>query len=355
MRTLPATFIGWKRDMILKDVFLFSLNAVMPILLLLILGSLLRRMGFYGDDFLKTANRLVFRLGLPVLLFYNVYSLDSLQDVNWPTVWYALLVVTVLFALGALCARLCTSDDRRRGVLWQCTFRSNLAVIGLPLAQSLGGLAGVASVSVLNAFTIPFFNVLAVLALSAYAPDQSGDTLQRLRGIGKKVLTNPLILGVALGFVCLGVRAVLPQGADGSIVFSIERDLPFLYTAIRYLSQLATPLALLALGGQFRFDAVGNMKKEIILGTAMRVMVAPMIGVGAAALLASAGVLSLAAGDYAALVALFGSPVAVSSAVMAAEMGSDEQLAGQYVVWTSICSMLTIFLMVALLRSVSLL
>ena len=92
-----------------------------------------------------------------------------------------------------------------------------------------------------------------------------------------------------------------------------------------------------------------------MLGTALRVVIAPLLGVGAAVLLAKVGVLSLGAGDYAALVALFGSPVAVSSAVMAGEMGSDDQLASQYVVWTSICSMVTIFLTVALLRGVGLL
>ena len=244
----------------MKDVFIFSLGAVMPILLLMLLGYLLRRGGFFNEAFLKTANRLVFRVGLPVLLFYNVYSLESLRDVNWAIVFYALAAVMVLFLVGGICARLFVSDDRRRGVLWQCTFRSNLAVIGVPLAQSLGGLSGVASVSVTNAFTIPLFNVLAVLALSAYAPDQKGTAAARLRGIGQKVVTNPLIIGVALGLVCLGIRAVLPVGEDGFPIFSLQYDLPFFYTAIKYLAQLATPLALLALGGQFRFDMVGNMK-----------------------------------------------------------------------------------------------
>lgn len=338
------------------QVFMFSLGAVMPILLLMLLGFFLRRGGFFNDAFLKTANRLVFRVALPVLLFYNVYCLESLTDVNWRLVIYALLVVLLLFLIGGVCARLFVHDKRKCGVLWQCTFRSNLAVIGVPLAQALGGVAGVASVSLLNAFTIPLFNVLAVLALSAYAPDAAAaDAKGRLRGIGKRVITNPLIIGVALGMVCVGVRSILPAGADGQICFSLSRDLPFVFTAVKYLSQLATPLALLVLGGQFRFDALGSMKKEIVLGTLLRVIAAPVLGVGIAALLAQLGVLTLASGDYAALVALFGSPVAVSSAIMAGEMGGDDQLASQYVVWTSLCSMATIFLTVALLRGLALL
>ena len=168
-------------------------------------------------------------------------------------------------------------------------------------------------------------------------------------------MNKPLIIGIALGFICLGIRAVLPTDAQGIPVFSLQHDLPFLYTAIRYLSQLATPLALLALGGQFRFDMLGSMKKEVLLGTCMRILVAPLLGVGFAVLLSRLGVLHLSNGDYAALVALFGSPVAVSSAVMAGEMGNDDQLASQYVVWTSLGSMATVFLMVVGLKSIGLL
>ncbi|MBQ8719158.1 MAG: AEC family transporter [Clostridia bacterium] len=339
----------------MKEIFAFSLNAVLPILLLMLLGYFLRRRGFFDDAFLKTANKLVFRVGLSVLLFSNVYAIDSLQDVAWGTVGYCVLMVLMLFFVGWVCAHCFVKDARRRGVLWQCTFRSNLAVIGMPLAQALGGAAGVAAVSVTNAFTIPLFNMLAVLALSAYVGDQKESRSARLRGIGKKVITNPLIIGIALGFVCLGIRALLPVGADGAPVFSLQYDLPFLYTAIRYLSQLATPLALVVLGGQFRFDVLGSMKREVLLGTFLRILAAPALGLGVAILLSKLSILTLGSGDYAALVALFGSPVAVSSAVMAGEMGNDDQLASQYVVWTSIGSMIAVFLTVVGLKGIGLL
>lgn len=53
--------------------------------------------------------------------------------------------------------------------------------------------------------------------------------------------------------------------------------------------------------------------------------------------------------EFPALVAMFGSPVAVSSAIMAGSMGNDEQLAAQLVVWTSLLSIVTIFVTVCLL------
>ena len=100
------------------------------------------------------------------------------------------------------------------------------------------------------------------------------------------------------------------------------------------------------LGGQFTFSAVKGMLKEIVIGTVWRIVAAPVIGIVVAAVLSSLGILNFDITVYPALVALFGSPVAVSSAIMAGEMDNDEQLASQLVVWTSVGSMFTIFLLV---------
>ena len=53
--------------------------------------------------------------------------------------------------------------------------------------------------------------------------------------------------------------------------------------------------------------------------------------------------------DYPALIALYATPAAVSSAVMAGQMGNDEQLATQIVVWTSVCSVVTMFIIICCL------
>lgn len=138
--------------------------------------------------------------------------------------------------------------------------------------------------------------------------------------------------------------------------FTIKDDLTFIYNTLDNLKQVATPLALVVLGGQFEFSAVKGMSKEIIVGTVFRTVIAPLIGVGCAVLLSEFTTLvDFGQTEYPALIALFGTPVAVSSAIMAGEMGNDEQLAGQLVVWTSICSIVTLFAQVLLLMSFGLL
>ena len=339
------------------DVLLFALNAVIPILLLILLGYLLRTTGFFDEKFAKAANKLVFRTALPVLLFYNIYTVESMEVFDLAAIVYAALGVLVLFALGMLIAVLFIPDRRQRGVVAQCTYRSNFAIIGLPLGAALGGSAGSALTAIISAVTIPIFNVLAVFALTVFIGEEDGAGKHHVdvKALLKKIATNPLIIGVLAGVAALVIRSVIPRGADGVLVFSLSRDVPMLYQAIKWMANMATPLALISLGGQFSFRATGQMWKQIVIGTGMRIAVAPLLGVLGAWLLTRAGVMNADAAQYAAYIALFGSPVAASSAIMASEMGNDEQLAAQYVVWTSIGSAVTIFLSAVVCRSAGLL
>ncbi len=336
------------------NVFLYAANAVLPIVLLIGLGYFLRQRGFYDEKFLKTANKLGFRVALPLLLFYNVYKIESLASINWSTVLYAVGTILVLFGLGFVTVMLFCKNNKQKGVLLQSAFRSNFAIIGIPLAQSLGGDSTLAVVSVLSAFSIALFNVLAVISLTVFINDDDNNK-PGIKSILIKIIKNPLIIAISLGLICLLIRSLEPVDRDGGAVFTIKNQLPFLYSALETVAKMASPLMLIVLGGQFSFEAIGALKKQIALGTLLRIVFAPVVGVGGAILLNELGVFTFNSDDYAAFIALFGSPIAVSSAVMAAEMHNDEQLAGQLVVWTSIGSVLTVFISAVILKSFNLL
>jgi len=332
------------------DTIRFAFNAIAPILLMIALGYYLRRIGLLNENFLQVGNKLVFRLGLPILLFYNIYQVESLAQIRWDLALMTVVVICLVFAAALAAVKLWVPNDRQKGVVVQCIFRSNFAIIGLPLATSLGGASGTAAASFLSAFAIPVFNTLAVIALSLY----TGKGKPTPKKILHDVVRNPLIQAVAAGLVVVGVRALLPVNEQGLPVFQLSTALPFLYEVVEDLSRLASPLALLVLGGQFDFKAIGGMRSQLAIGVVGRTVFCPVVGLCAAILLETLGVMDLGAGEYAALTALFGSPVAVSSAIMAAEMGNDEQLAGQLVVWTSVVSMATLFLIIFALRSLGL-
>ncbi len=337
------------------DTFLFALNAVLPIILLILLGYILRQKNLYDDSFLQYGNTFVFRAALPALLFYNVYSVESLRAINWSVVLFACVMTFFLFCCGLITVHFCTKDPKKKGVILQCVFRSNFAIIGIPLAKSLGGESAVAIASILSAFTIPIFNVLAVISLTIFEIDSNGNKIS-VSEVFRKIRTNPLILGVLLGFCCLVIRSFVPFDADtNTYIFTLKDNLPFLYSAIKDVGTIASPLALIVLGGKFHVSVVKPLAKYIAVGTVWRVILAPVLALSAAVFLSYAEIFNFTSTEYPAFVALFGTPVAVSSAIMAGEMGADEELAGQLVVWTSICSVFTIFLCVVVLRSIGML
>lgn len=323
----------------LSTIFMTAFNAVMPIVLMIALGYVLHHRGVLGAEFLKNGNRLVFKIGLPAMLFVNVYSIESLGHIRWDIVFYCAFVILLVFLLGLVVAIGTTPVQTRRGVILQCIFRSNFAIIGLPLAAALGGAEAEATAAILSAVTIPLFNILAVIALSVFRSKGGKiDVLHILRDIVK----NPLIQGVVLGIVALTLRWVQMK-AFGKVVFALNRETKFIYTLLTWLKAMTTPLALLVLGGQFTFSAVKGLRKEIVVATSCRLLLTPALGIGGAFVLTYMGVISCGAQDYPALIALFASPVAVASAIMASQMENDEQLATQLVVWTTLLSGFTIF------------
>ena len=99
------------------NVFIYAANAVLPIVLLIGLGYLLKQRNFYDDKFLKTANKLGFRVALPMLLFYNVYQIDNLSSINWNNVVYAVVMILVLFVVGLVITLSFCKDERQKGVI----------------------------------------------------------------------------------------------------------------------------------------------------------------------------------------------------------------------------------------------
>ena len=325
-----------------------ALGAVLPIVLLILLGYLLRQKNFLTDGFLAVGSKLVFRVCLPVMLFLSVYSVGGLAEIRWDICLYCIAAVLVLFLLGLATALTVTKVPERRGVLVQCVFRSNFAIIGMPLAEALGGEGATAIAAVLAAVVVPLFNVLAVLSLSMFRREE-GEGVS-VKKIARDVAKNPLIAGVMIGLLALLLRQ-WQVNCFGAVVFSLERDVPILFEVLSDIRAITSPFALLVLGGQFRFSAVRGLWKEIVTGTLWRTVLAPAVGLVGAILLSKWGVLTCDAGCYAPMIAVFGSPVAMSSAIMAREMKNDEQLAIQLLVWTSLVSVVTIFLIACVMMS----
>lgn len=66
------------------DVLLFSLNGIAPVILTVLLGYILKRVGLFGENLISGLNQLCFQALLPIMLFYNIQSSDFSQDLTFP-------------------------------------------------------------------------------------------------------------------------------------------------------------------------------------------------------------------------------------------------------------------------------
>lgn len=327
----------------MTDAFVFAANAVLPIVLMIALGYVLKRIKLLNQNFLDVGNKLTFRVLIPALLFYNIYGIGSFDEINFGFVLYGVAAVFVIFLTAVLVTCAFTKDNAKRGALIQSAFRSNYAIIGLPLASALFGDKGAAAAGVMSAFCVPLFNILAVVTLTIFNGKSEKSKID-VRKIILGIVKNPLILATVAGLLVLGIRELFVRCG---ITFRL-RDIEFLYKTLENLKSICTPFALLVLGGKFEFSAVRRQLKYIVFGTAVRTVAVPVIALSIAYFF----IPGLSGEHFATYVAVFGTPVAVASAIMAKEMGADDELAGQLVVWTSLVSTVTIFVYVVIFRAI---
>jgi len=304
---------------------IISVNAVLPLMLCMAAGYLFRRLGLGDESFYNKCNSLCFKTFLPLMLFINVYDSDLSTAAQPGLFIFAACAILAVFLLCFLIIPRLVKEDSRRAVLIQGIFRSNYVIFGVPIAVNLYGSENAAAAALLAAVAVPIFNVLAVVALEYYSPKKTG-----AKSVLLGILKNPLIWGAVIGLLFQAFRLTLPQPV---------------YKAVSDLGKMATPLALVALGATFKFKAVRKNLRYLTIGVLGRIVAVPLLTLPLAAALGFRDVALLS------LTVLFASPTAVSSYTMAAAAGHDAELAGQQVVFTSICSLFSVFLWILVLKN----
>ncbi len=310
------------------DNLLLSFSVILPIFISVALGYFLRRIGLLNEESLKKLNGLSFKVFLPIYLFNNISATDLTQAFNGKLILLAVSGVTALFALLMLFMPLLEKEKPKCGVLVQAVFRSNFALYGLPIAVSLCGEENAGPTSLLVGVLVPVYNVLAVIALESFRGGKP-DVGKILKGI----VTNPLIIASLLGV--------------GFNLLHIEL-FPAVGKCLKDLGAVATPLSLIALGGDFRFSRIRTYAKQLTIAVAGKLVLSPLLLVGAGVLLGLRNEMLVP------VLVSAGAPTAVSSYPMAQQMGGDGELAGEIVVFTTAFSVPSMFLWIFLLKQLGL-
>jgi len=262
-------------------------------------------------------NNVVFRVFLPTLLFSNIYKTDFTKITSFGLLGFSVLALLTMFMFYMVTIPRLIDDNRKRGVLVQGICRSNFIFFGMPMAATLYGGASAGIASLMVGVVVPLVNITSVIALE-YFRGNTPDYPKIIKGI----ILNPIILGGILGMVFALSGIKLPKFIEG-LIFEV--------------ANIATPLALIILGGSVTFTSARANVKPLVIGVLNRLVIVPAVGLAISILVGYRGL------ELVLLLSMFASPAAVSSYTMAQQMNGDGELAGQIVVFTTAISLITLF------------
>lgn len=308
------------------DNFIFSINATIPIFLVILLGWFLMKIHLISEEFANVANKYVFKVALPVLLFRDIATTSILDDLNVKFVLFCFFGTIIMFCLVWVFALVYCRDKTMIGAFVQGAARGSAAVLGVAFVENICGNSGMAPLMIVAA--VPMYNVISVITLTFGGRDEIHGT----EGIKKafvNILKNPIIIGIVLG-----------------IPFSVfDISIPAIpLRTINYVAQTATPIALIAIGAGFDSRQAITRLKPSIVATAIKLVILPVV------FLPIAIKLGFDPSEIVAILIMVGAPATVSGYIMAKNMNNDYVLSSNIIVISTLLSSVTLTMWVFVLK-----
>lgn len=307
---------------------IFSLNATMPLFIMMVLGFWLKKINFLDEHSTKKINQLVFKAFLPALLFIDLAKEDFVAIWDTKMVVFC-FVVTVLSILIASIISLLSKNKADRGEIIQAAYRSGAATLGIAFMTNIYDDASMVALMIIG--SVPLYNVAAVVILYLTSPENAHHSKSELwKKTAKNVVTNPIIIGILLGMIWSVFK--IPQPA-------------VLSKSVTYLGNLASPLALIGLGASFEFCDVREKWKETLGVTCTKLLLWCII------FLPIAISMGFREEKLVAILVMLGSATTSSCFIMAKNMGHEGKISSCSVMVTTLLSSFTLTLWLFILKS----
>lgn len=302
-----------------------AICAVIPLFFLMLVGFAVKKMRLLTELELAHVNRMVFKIFFFFMMFYNIYTTDLAETFRPHLMLFGAVGVLASALIGGIIICFIEKSNKRRGAMIQAIFRSNFVIMGIPIISNIFGDDQLAIPTMMIAIIVPIYNIVSVFILETF---RGGHFYLPTILLG--VLKNPMILGAIFGTLFLVLGIPLPK------------------VILKPISQLAaatTPMALIVLGASFKAGSYHEHLPQLVGCVLGRLIIVPTIMLSLAIFLGFRGI------ELVTLMAIFATPCAVAGYAMAQQMGSDADLAGNCVVYTTGLSCFIIFGWVFVLKT----
>ena len=286
-----------------------AICAVIPLFFLMLVGFAVKKMRLLTELELAHVNRMVFKIFFFFMMFYNIYTTDLAETFRPHLMLFGAVGVLASALIGGIIICLIEKSNKRRGAMIQAIFRSNFVIMGIPIISNIFGDDQLAIPTMMIAIIVPIYNIVSVFILETF---RGGHFYLPTILLG--VLKNPMILGAIFGTLFLVLGIPLPK------------------VILKPISQLAaatTPMALIVLGASFKAGSYHEHLPQLVGCVLGRLIIVPTIMLSLAIFLGFRGI------ELVTLMAIFATPCAVAGYAMAQQLGSDADLAGNCVVYTT--------------------
>ena len=306
---------------------IFSLNATIPIFLMMLLGMLFRKLGWMDEVFAAKMNKFVFLVPLPVLLFEQLATVDFSEVWDIKFILFCFVVTAISITISTVISLL-WKDRSIKGEFIQATYRSSAALLGIAFIQNIYGTAGMAPLMIIG--SVPLYNIMAVVVLSFFKPGNNSFDKVLVKKTLKGIVTNPIIIGIVAGFVWSALKLPMPL---------------ILHKTVSSIGATATPMGLMSMGATFEMKRATSKMKPTLVAVFMK-----LIGF-CAIFLPVAAMLGFRNEQLIAILVMLGSATTVSSFVMARSMGHEGTLSSGVIMMTTLLSAFTLTMWLDVLRS----
>ena len=306
---------------------IFSLNATIPIFLMMLLGMLFRKLGWMDEVFAAKMNKFVFLVPLPMLLFEQLATVDFSEVWDIKFILFCFVVTAISITISTLISML-WKDRSIKGEFIQATYRSSAALLGIAFIQNIYGTAGMAPLMIIG--SVPLYNVMAVVGLSFFKPRNNSFDKALVKKTLKGIVTNPIIIGIVAGFVWSALKLPMPL---------------ILHKTVSSIGATATPMGLMSMGATFEMKKATSKMKPTLVAVFMK-----LVGF-CAIFLPVAAMLGFRNEQLIAILVMLGSATTVSCFVMARNMGHEGTLSSGVIMLTTLLSAFTLTMWLDVLRS----
>ena len=306
---------------------IFSLNATIPIFLMMLLGMLFRKLGWMDEVFAAKMNKFVFLVPLPVLLFEQLATVDFSEVWDIKFILFCFVVTAISITISTLISLL-WKDRSVKGEFIQATYRSSAALLGIAFIQNIYGTAGMAPLMIIG--SLPLYNIMAVVVLSVFKPGNNSFDKALVKKTLKGIATNPIIIGIVAGFVWSALKLPMPS---------------ILHKTVSSIGATATPMGLMSMGATFEMKKATSKMKPTLVAVFMKLVGFCVVFLPMAALLGFRNE------EMIAILVMLGSATTVSCFVMARNMGHEGTLSSGVIMMTTLLSAFTLTMWLDVLRS----